>query len=117
MALTNPPLPDKGAGSIQDGSALRETVQAGKLPNGPPDKMWAGRSDGGPCAICGVPVELEEMEYELEYIRNDPDPGVDTHHVHIRCFTARTWNFQDPEVRRAVSSRPARVIASPGEAS
>ena len=66
------------------------TVQAGKLPNRRPDNMWAGRSDGDDCAICGAPVGREEMEYELEYIRNGPDPGVDTHHVHIRCFNART---------------------------
>lgn len=118
MALTNPPLADKGAGPIHDGSALRETVHAGRLPSGPPNSVWAGRSDGADCAICGVPVEREEMEYELEYIRNDPDPGVDTHHVHIRCFSARTWNVQDPELRkRADSSRPAGVIASPGERS
>jgi hypothetical protein len=50
--------------------------------------MWAGPSPGGECAICGAPVAHEEMEYELEYARSAPDSAVDTHHVHIRCFTA-----------------------------
>jgi ferredoxin len=60
--------------------------------------VWAGRSDGGDCAICRARVERGEMEYELEYIRNGLDPGVDTHHVHIRCFTRHISKFQDPEV-------------------
>ena len=88
MALTNPPRPDKGTGPMHDGSTLHATVPIGKLPNRRPDNMWAGPSDGGDCAICGAPVKREEMEYELEFIRNGPDPGVDTHQVHIRCFTA-----------------------------
>jgi hypothetical protein len=41
------------------------------------------------------------MEYELEYIRNGPDPGMDTYHVHIRCFTVRIWKVQDAGVRRS----------------
>jgi len=89
MALTNPPLQDKGAGPIHAGSALPETVEAGKVPDRRPDNTWAGRSGGGDCAICGSPVEREEMEYELEYVRNGPDRGVDTYRVHIRCFSAR----------------------------
>jgi len=97
MALTNPPLRDKGTGLVPDGTALR----AGKLPNHRPDNMWAGPSGGGDCAICEAPLEREEMEYELEYIRNGPDPGVDTHRVHIRCFTARIWKVQDNGVRRS----------------
>jgi hypothetical protein len=53
--------------------------------------MWAGRSTGGDCAICGVALEREELEYELEYVTGGPDPGVETRHVHIRCFTAYIW--------------------------
>ena len=101
MALTNPPLPKKGAGPLPDASTLQETVQGGKLPNRRPDNMWAGRSEGGDCAICGAGLEREEMEYELEYIRDGADPGVDTHRVHIRCFTARIWKVQDSRVRRS----------------
>ena len=84
MALMNPPPHEQG------GSPIPTVANAGKLPNRRPDAMWAGRSAGAECAICGAPVEHDEPEYELEYIRNDPDPGVDTHHVHIRCLTARS---------------------------
>ena len=101
MAQTNPPLPNKGAGPIPDGSSLDETVRGGKLPDRRPDNMWAGRSDGGDCAICGAALERDEMEYELEYIRNDPGPGVDRHRVHIRCFTARIWKVKNSRVGRS----------------
>ena len=86
MALMNPPPQDEGGGPIPKAAA-----SAGKLPNRRPDALWAGRSPGAECAICGAPVENDEPEYELEYIRNGPDPGVDRHHVHIRCFTACIW--------------------------
>ena len=101
MALTNPPLSKKGAGPIPDASALQETIQGAKLPSRRPDNMWAGRSNGGDCAICGTALERGEMEYELEYFRNDTDPGVDAHRVHIRCFTARIWKVQGPKLRRS----------------
>ena len=85
MAVTNPPLPDKGNPSTPD------MGRAGKLPDRRPESMWAGPSSGCDCAICGKRVELDELEYELEYVRSGSDPGVDTHHVHIRCFTALIW--------------------------
>jgi hypothetical protein len=85
MALMNTPPQDRG------GSPVPTPSDAGKLPNRRPDALWAGRSAGCECAICGTPLEPDELEYELEYGRRGADPGVDTHHVHIRCFTAFIW--------------------------
>ena len=72
----------------REGSPISTPANAGKLPNRRPDAMWAGRGAGAECAICGAGVEKDEPEYELEYIRTAPDPGVDRHHVHIRCLMA-----------------------------
>jgi hypothetical protein len=88
MALMNSPPHDQGA------SPIREVSQPAKLPDRRPDNMWAGRSAGLPCAICGAAVSLDEMEYELEYARNRPESGMDTYHVHVPCFTAHIWEVK-----------------------
>jgi hypothetical protein len=94
-ALMNPPPHDQGAGPI------REVDPAAKLPDCRPDSMWAGRSTGVPCAICGAVIGLDEMEYELEYARR-AGGGVDTYHVHIPCFTARIWRVKDLNADSAI---------------
>ena len=104
MALMNPPPNDQGAGLNQGAGPIREADQAAKLPDCRPDTMWAGRSTGLPCAICGSSIGLDDMEYELEYARS-PDGGVDTYHVHIPCFTARIWRVRDSGADSAIPSR------------
>jgi hypothetical protein len=79
MALMNPPPHDQGG-------PIPTAANAGRLPNRRPDAMWAGRGAGAECDICGVRVETDEPEYELEYIRDAPDAGVDRHHAHVRCL-------------------------------
>ena len=39
-----------------------------------------------------VPVEKDEMEFEIEFARNGDNPGRDKYHVHVRCFAA--WEFE-----------------------
>jgi hypothetical protein len=91
MPLMNPPLGGPEAGPARPGAP------AAGLPDRRPDNMWAGRSAGDPCALCGAQVNLDEMEYELEYGRSEPGSSVVTYHVHISCFTARIWKVRDPE--------------------
>jgi hypothetical protein len=57
-----------------------------RIPNRPPDRAWGGPGTGGPCAACGEPVTPDEVEYELEYARDDGEGGTDIHRVHLRCF-------------------------------
>ena len=74
-----------------DESTLREKAGKAtgppKLPTRRPDRMWGGPGGGANCAICRGPVKREEVEFELEFARNGDDPGLDTFHVHVRCFT------------------------------
>ena len=66
----------------------REAVQNGKLPARRPDRTWGGPGVGAPCAICGLPVTKDEMEFEIQFAHDGTAPGLDKFHVHIRCFAA-----------------------------
>jgi len=70
----------------------REAVQNGKLPARRPDRTWGGPGVGAPCAICGLPVTKDEMEFEIQFAHDGTEPGLDKFHVHIRCFAA--WEFE-----------------------
>ena len=65
----------------------RAAVREGRLPRRPPDHTFGGPGVGVPCAVCDLPIQPEEMEYETHFIR-DGDPGLDKFHVHIPCFDA-----------------------------
>jgi hypothetical protein len=84
----------------------RAVVQSGKLPARAPDRTWGGPGVGAGCAVCGVPVTRDEMEFEIQFARDGDNPGLDKFHVHIRCFAA--WEF---ERKRALEtpSRPTRI--------
>jgi hypothetical protein len=73
----------------------RQVVQSGTLPNRRPDGAWGGHGVGADCAICGMPVKLDELEFEIEFVGRGDDSGRDTYHVHIRCFAA--WEIERDE--------------------
>jgi hypothetical protein len=66
----------------------REAIQARTLPNHPPTSMWGGPGCGAGCAVCGEPLQRDEIEYELEFADNPDDGRLRTYHVHVKCFTA-----------------------------
>ena len=70
----------------------RVVVQEGKLPSRRPDRTWGGPGVGAACAVCELPVEKTEMEFEIEFARDGDNPGLDKFHVHFRCFAA--WEFE-----------------------
>ena len=73
----------------------RTLVQAGKLPNRPPDRMWGGPGVGAPCTVCGAPVKQDEAELEVEW----SDGGSKSnHHLHARCFAALELEIREGEL-------------------
>ena len=71
----------------------REAMRQGKLPARPPDRLWVGRGAGAPCAVCGLPVAMNEMEFEIEFqFASGGTPGLDIFHLHRTCFAA--WEFE-----------------------
>jgi hypothetical protein len=71
--------------------AAREAIQAGKLPSCPPQRVWGGPGVGARCTICGKSAGPDEVEFELEFTRQD-DSGPGNYHVHVQCFAA--WEFE-----------------------
>ena len=71
---------------------VREAIRARKLPSRRPDRASSGPGVGEPCAICGEPIKPDQMELEIQFIRNGRSPHVKSHHVHLRCFAA--WEFE-----------------------
>jgi hypothetical protein len=76
----------------------RAVVESGKLPSRPPDRTWGGDGVGATCAVCELPVTKEQKEFELQFAHDGANPGLDKHHVHIRCFAA--WEFERRQFER-----------------
>jgi hypothetical protein len=65
-------------------------LQAGKIPNRSPDRTSRGPSVGRKCPICALPVTGDEL-VEIQFAHDD-DTGLDSHHLHLRCYAA--WEFE-----------------------
>jgi hypothetical protein len=70
----------------------RTAIQQGRLPSRRPDRTWGGPGVGAPCSICDLPVMKDQLEFEIEFAHDGDSPGLDTFHVHVRCFAA--WEFE-----------------------
>jgi hypothetical protein len=70
----------------------REALRSGRLPNRRPDRTWGGHGVGAECAVCGLPVTAQQMEFEIQFSHDGDKPGLDKFHVHLRCFAA--WEFE-----------------------
>jgi len=75
---------------------LRERVQAaiqnGKLPAKRPDRSWVGAGIGFRCALCTQPIRRHDREVQTQFERDDSVPGLDTFHLHLRCFAV--WELE-----------------------
>ncbi len=70
----------------------RAAIQSGKMPSRDPDRTWGGPGVGAECAVCGLPITRDQLEFEVQFARDGDNPGLDKFHVHIRCFAA--WEFE-----------------------
>jgi hypothetical protein len=70
----------------------REVIRAGVIPSRHPERTWGGPGVGAHCTICRVPVQRDELEIELEFVRQNEASDPDRYHVHIRCFAA--WDVE-----------------------
>jgi hypothetical protein len=64
----------------------RDVVQAVKLPNREPDRVWGGPSQGGDCVLCGLPIRRGELELEIEFHGNTGNPETERYRVHVHCL-------------------------------
>ncbi|SRR6266404_1853205 len=86
----------------------REAIGKGKLPTRKPDRILGGLGSEEICAVCGELLMPTRMEFEIEFNRHRPTPGLDTYHLHPPCFAA--WEFESHNLlaRRAISSSDQR---------
>lgn len=61
-------------GTLRD--KARAAIRNGKLPTRSPDRTWGGPGVGAECAICGLPVTKDEMEFEIQFARDGDNPGL-----------------------------------------
>ncbi|HEX4025004.1 MAG TPA: hypothetical protein VHX52_09930 [Steroidobacteraceae bacterium] len=62
----------------------KQRIQAGELPCNPSRRMWGSRGTGAPCSLCGRPIRIEEVEYEIEV----PDEGKEqVLRFHLACHS------------------------------
>lgn len=80
----------------------RAAIREGELPKRRPDRAWGGSGNGCHCTICGLPLEQDELEIELEYHVDDGRSGQEHYHVHVPCLVA--W---ERELDRLQSTAPA----------
>jgi hypothetical protein len=85
---------------MPDEKILREKARAaitrGRFPVRRPDRTWGGPGVGAACAVCELPVRTDELEFEIQFVHDGGDPGLDKYHVHVRCFAA--WEFERTKV-------------------
>ena len=78
-----------------DECILRETaleaIIGGTLPTRKPDRTLGGLGSGKTCAVCGDLLTPTQMALEIEFNRHG-SPGLDTYHLHPRCFAA--WELE-----------------------
>ena len=74
----------------------RDAIRSGRLPARRSDRMWGGPGMSASCSVCGEPVRRDQMEFELQFERDDAGPSLDSHHFHVRCFAA--WEFERIQV-------------------
>ena len=70
----------------------RAAIRAGRLPARTQDRTWGGPGVGVEYPICSLPVGRTQLEMPIEFSHDGTRPGIDTYHLHVRCFAA--WEFE-----------------------
>ena len=70
----------------------REALYSGRMPTRRPDRTWSGPGVGASCSVCELPITEDQLEFEIQFPRDDAAPGLGAVHVHMRCFAA--WEFE-----------------------
>ena len=66
-----------------------QRLEAGELPNDRLARTWAGPGEGQACSVCDEPIEVEQVEYEVDV----PDgEAFRTYRFHLVCH--QIWLFE-----------------------
>ncbi len=56
---------------------------SGNLPPKGQGRIYGGRGQGNPCALCGHPIDPSQIEYEIEWSNAE---GPQRSHFHLACY-------------------------------
>jgi len=60
--------------------------------------------------ICGAPIKLDQVEFEIQFAHDGAAPGVERFHVHLRCFAAREFERGSPGAGSAAVRLTTNIV-------
>ena len=75
-----------------------------------PDRTWGGSCVGAICTVCNLPITKDELEFEIQFVRDGTTQDSTSATSISACFAA--WEFE----RRhgAMGEQPACRKCAPG---
>jgi hypothetical protein len=64
-------------------SPVAPTGLSRKLPPNGQGRIYGGRGQGTPCALCGDPIDPSQIEYEIEWSSAE---GLQRSRFHLACY-------------------------------
>jgi hypothetical protein len=90
----------------------RQRLQDGVMPMTKPTRTWGGPGAGLACAVCELPINKEQVEYEVQFLAEGARMP-DIFHLHLSCFAA--WELERGLMNRAADAgRLASKLSSGG---
>jgi len=90
------------------GRLAKQRIKAGELPCNASRRMWGSRGTGAPCSLCGRPIRLEDVEYEVEIPEAevaDAEAAQVVLRFHLACHAV--WQSECVRVGNTCEARPA----------
>jgi len=61
-------------------------IEAGRVPARRPESTWGGAGCGARCAVCALPVAVDQLGFEVDFaVPGQPLP-LGPYHMHVRCY-------------------------------
>ena len=92
-----------------------EATRTGTLPARRPDRTWTGSGVGFACAVCARPVRRYDREVQVQFEHSGHVTGLDTFHLHLRCFAA--WELERGMAPRRGGALPRAILIVDGSVS
>jgi hypothetical protein len=91
----------------------REVIRFGSLPSRRPDRTWGGPGIGAPCTVCGEPIRVDQLEFEIEFARDSDYPGLDERGERTRSSCRKPLVAWSTGIRARTTRRPSLCVYDP----
>jgi hypothetical protein len=69
-----------------------EKLSRAELPDGAPERLWAGPGSGADCALCDRPLESTDIEYECQFPAGGERGEAGICRFHVTCYAV--WQVE-----------------------